>query len=137
LSAFLSAGRSVTFVLQKEQKDSYDTWFPTFLAALDVEERKLLDFMNSQRTDTVHREGTKTQSDVEMMPLTRYESEYRPNNISWMTAGTDGPPGIPPAQMGVLVHYFEIEGKKEKVIDTSERYLALLEKMARSFVTAR
>jgi hypothetical protein len=35
--------------------------------------------------------------------------------------------------MGVMVYYFEIEGMKEKVVDTCKRYLALLEKLVREF----
>jgi hypothetical protein len=38
LSAFLSAGRGVTFALQHEDKDMYDTWFPGWFAQRRVEE---------------------------------------------------------------------------------------------------
>ena len=129
LSAFLSAGRSVTLFLQYEQKASYDIWFMNWCRTLGEGERKLLEFSNAQRVAAVHKQAPEIQSDIEMMPLTKFEAEYKPNNISWMTSGCFGPPGIPTPEMGVMVYYFEIEGKKEKVIDICKQYLALLERL--------
>ena len=52
LSAFLSAGRSVTFVLQAEEKDKYDTWYRSWVQALPPEDRQVLALMNEQRVPT-------------------------------------------------------------------------------------
>ena len=133
LSAFLSAGRSVTLFLQCEQKGSYDVWYPNWYQALSEDERKLLKFSNAQRVAAVHKQGAETQSDIEMVSLTQFEAEYKPQSISWMTSGWFDRPGIPPTKMGVMVYYFEIEGTKEKAVDTCKRYLALLEKLVREF----
>ena len=46
LSAFLSAARSITFVLQSESKEAYDAWFPNWCDGLKTEERALLKSMN-------------------------------------------------------------------------------------------
>jgi hypothetical protein len=132
LSAFLSAGRSVTFALQSEEKASYDAWYSKWCQALGKDERELLRFMNDQRVAEVHVQGAKTQGDIEMVPLTQFESEYRPNSISWMVCGCDAP-GIPPPEMGIMVYYFEIKGKKENALNTCKRYLALLERLVREF----
>jgi hypothetical protein len=49
LSAFLSAARSVTFVLQVEEKDKYDSWFPDWFAKRTASERHALDLIKTQR----------------------------------------------------------------------------------------
>ena len=46
LSAFLSAARSVTLVLQKEQKAAYDAVFSIWKKGLSTEELTLLKFFN-------------------------------------------------------------------------------------------
>ena len=48
LSAFLSAGRSVTFAHQIEQKELYDAWFPSWLNHLSTSDRELLDAFNQE-----------------------------------------------------------------------------------------
>ena len=68
-----------------------------------------------------------------MVPLIRLETEYRPNNISWMVSGWFDSPGAPPPEMEIFVSYFEVDGKKEKVVDVCSRYLALLEKLTGEF----
>lgn len=133
LSAFLSAGRSVTLFLQCEQKASYDSWFPNWFKALSEDERKLLRFSNDQRVAAVHTHGAETQSAIEMVPLIRFETEYRPNNISWMVSGWFDSPGAPPTEMEIMVYHFEMDGKKEKAVDVCSRYLVLLEKLVRGF----
>jgi hypothetical protein len=91
--------------------------------------------MNAQRVAEVHVQGAKTEGDIEMVPLIQYETEHRPNNISWMVSGSDAP-GIPPSEMGLMVYYFEIDGKKENAVNSCKRYLALLEKLVREFQQA-
>jgi len=44
LSAFVSAARSVTFAMQKQDKDNYDRFWPGFVADLTGYERELLVF---------------------------------------------------------------------------------------------
>lgn len=57
LSALLSAGRSVTFALQVENKDGYDAWFPVWLEKQNQEDQDLFKFMNNQRVKEVHQGG--------------------------------------------------------------------------------
>jgi hypothetical protein len=49
LSAFLSAARSVTFVLQVEDKKHYDAWYPNWKNNLNNEDRALWEKMNEWR----------------------------------------------------------------------------------------
>ncbi len=119
--------------LRCEQKGSYDAWFPNWYQTLSEDERKLLKFGNAQRVAAVHKQGAETQSDIEMVPLTQFEPEYNPNSIRCVTCGWFDSPGIPPPEMGLMVYYFEIEGKKENAVNTCKRYLALLETLVREF----
>ena len=73
LSAFLSAGRSVTFVLRAEQADVYQQWYDGWQKALDAENRELLEFMNQQRIAEVHRRGADVQAEIEMVPVSELE----------------------------------------------------------------
>jgi hypothetical protein len=60
LSAFISAARSVPWVLQHEEKAKYDAWLPTWDATLTNEERELLKFTNERRVDETKRKGAET-----------------------------------------------------------------------------
>jgi hypothetical protein len=57
LSAFLSAARSVTLVLQKEEKQRYDAWFPKWFARRSKDERDVCNFMRDQRNVELHETG--------------------------------------------------------------------------------
>ena len=134
LSAFLSAARSVTWVLQSEQKESYDSWFPAWAEALREEERALFKFMNDQRVAEVHQQGTETYGDIEMVPLTRFD--WGPQGHPAYGAQWFGPPGIPPPEMGVRVYYFKASGDKENALESCRRYLEVLDKLVREFEAA-
>ena len=60
LSAFISAARSVPWVLQNEAKEKYGAWKPKWEAGLTNEERELLKFTNERRLDEVKRKGVAT-----------------------------------------------------------------------------
>jgi hypothetical protein len=137
LSAFLSAARSVDWVLRCEQKSrrkSYIAWYEKWQQNLTEDNRKLWDFMDTQRGDEVHKKGAETQGDVETVPLTLSDPDYRRDNITWMSSGWFDSPGTPPPEMELTVHYFKTEHKK--VVDTCKRYLALLEKLVQEFQQA-
>jgi clan AA aspartic protease (TIGR02281 family) len=54
LSAFVSAARSVPWVLQNEEKAKYDAWLPKWDDRLTNEERELLKFTNQRRIITLN-----------------------------------------------------------------------------------
>jgi len=68
-----------------------------------------------------------------MVPLTQFDREPRTHPAYAVSWEWFGPPGTPPPEMGVMVHYFESAGQKEKVIDKCARYLALLDRLVREF----
>ena len=62
LSAFLSAGRSVTLALQREEKDKYDAWFNDWKRDKCTEnERELMDHMVRQRNEALKRGEAETE----------------------------------------------------------------------------
>ncbi len=134
LSAFFSAARSVTFVLQSEEKAAYDAWFPGWHQALPDGDKELMDFMKNQRNTGQKQGGTKTNAEWEMVPVTqlRYE-DGRHANFSYFWAG---PPGMESPKVGRLVHYFEFNGSQADVITKCKEHTRLLERLVQDFVAA-
>lgn len=116
LSAFLSAARSVTFALQNEAKDQYDSWFRSWLEGLPEEDKKVLRFMNEQRVSEVHQEGAVTIRKQTAVPV-----KSHPGTQTWVWTYVDE-------------LYFEFEGAPLKVIDFCERYLLLLQRLVNDFL---
>jgi len=134
LSAFLAAGRSVTFALQFEQKPLYDGWYPGWRATLPPDDADLFDFMKAQRNTMLKEGEPKTDIAIEYIPVTelrRPPGTHPAYGFHWF-----GPPGVPPPSVGVKVHRFEVSGKKEEVLTVCRRYVNLLEALVASFVAA-
>ncbi len=131
LSAFLSAGRSVTFALQAEQKGPYDAWYPSWEQSLSERDCEVLRFMNSQRVAELKREGAEVYPVIEYVPVTELGLGNQSHPAYGITCW--GPPGVPPPTFGRKAHYFETGGTRREVIETCERYLELLEQLAREF----
>jgi hypothetical protein len=131
LSAFLSAARSVTFVLQAEQKEKYDTWFKQWRETLPNEENELLDYANEQRVQAVHRMGPQVEFSSEALSMPEF-----------LLAGArqgmrieihNGPLSNPPPQFQRLVRNFEIGGTKSEVAHVCEKYLAVVSNLVTAF----
>ena len=132
LSAFLSAGRSVTFALQFEQKPLYEGWYPVWRATLTPDDAELFDFIKAQRNTTLKEGEPKTDVAIEYIPVTKLRrppGTHPAYGLHWF-----GPPGVPPPSVGVKVHRFEVSGKKEEVLAVCRRYVNLLEALVASFV---
>ncbi len=132
LSAFLSAARSVTLMLQVEQKVEYDQWFASWKDSLSQQDKELLHFMNQQRRIVVHVGEVQLGADLQFVPVseirfdkTRSHPSY---GIHWF-----GPPGVPEPRIGRKVNFFEEAKPPAYVIDMCERYLALLKGTVQAF----
>jgi hypothetical protein len=131
LSAFLSAGRSVTFCLRVEQAGVYKQWLDGWEKALDGKDRELLKSMNQHRVAEVHKGGSNVQAEIEMVPVTRLEMEQGRDprySIFWYDS-----PGAPPLEIERKAHYFCGASGREEVIGTCQSYLGLLERLVRDF----
>jgi hypothetical protein len=72
LDAFLSAARSVTFVLKKEQKDKYNDWFePVWWKNLGKDNQDFLDDMKERRNAAEKEGDAGVITDWEDIPLWR------------------------------------------------------------------
>ena len=131
LSAFLSAGESVRYLLQNIDKKKYDECLSRLPEDTD---RDLLTFMNGQRRKEVHSEGAETTAELELIPdieLSRASLSSRGHPAYGVHFF--GPPGIRAAQIHRPVHYFA--GDETDLIAKCALYLGLLEKLLREFAT--
>ena len=133
LSAFLSAGRSVTFVLQAEAKDEYDAWFPGWQGGLSSEEQRLLGAMNRHRVSELHRTGADVRAELRYVPITEIRTKDRRHpayGFRWF-----GPPGTPAPTIGQVDHFVELVEGPEPVAESCRRFL-LLQRLVREFKRA-
>lgn len=131
LSAFLSAGRSVTLALQAEQKQKYDAWFPEWLDSLNDEEKILLGHFNDQRVATVHKTGATIAHRVETISALEYlmaASREGVNIELW-----PGVPGTPLPTFQKVVRSFTIGENVSEVAKACDVYAELLARLVADF----
>ena len=133
LSAFVSAGRSVTLALQSEHKQEYDSWFPAWLESLTDEECALLEQFNTHRIATIHKQGIEVSYQWEEMS----QSEFL---LAAATEGVNiqmfrGPPGIAAIRSQRPVRTFAASGNESQVTETASGYLRLLQRMVVEFAS--
>jgi hypothetical protein len=136
LSAFLGAARSVSFVLQKEEKQKYDAWFPSWKAALTSDETRLFKFMANQRTAEVKLTGAEKTSDLEQVLIRELPQENRSHPAYGYGVHDLSAPWTDPATVGIVVHYFTIDDSPQKVVDICALYLQLLERLVQDFINS-
>lgn len=131
LSAFLSAARSVSLVLQTEHKQKYDEWFLGWKESLPTDEQALLTNFNEQRVATVHRKGAEV----------AHRSEAISQSEFFLAAALEGaqvhiwtgPPGTPLPQFYRSVRSFNFDGEEAEVVQACGRYLAVVSDLVKSF----
>jgi hypothetical protein len=137
LSAFLSAGRSVTFVLQAEAKEAYDSWFFGWWDSLSIDEQRLLDMMNKQRVSELHRRGADVRAELRFVPITEIRTGDRRHpayGFHWFEPLE--PMGTHTQMIGHVEHFFELGDGPEPVADSCRRYYTLLERLVYEFKKA-
>jgi hypothetical protein len=124
LSAFLSAARSVTFVLQSEAKDAYDAWFEPWRAGLSDQQRELLTHLNSQRVSEVHRTGATMTSEVRYFAANELvqDGSRHPAHAGFFAA----PPGVSEPKIGIAEHLFTFGDTTTSVVETCTSCFTLL-----------
>ncbi len=133
LSAFLSAGRSVTLVLQSEQKAMYDAWFPSWKAALPQSDQEILDFFKEERNAESHNKGARITRDIEHISVTEIIPDHGLHPAYGYGVTWTAPVGTPPPTVGRAIHYFEIGGKAVEVSGACRGYLSILERVVHEF----
>jgi hypothetical protein len=118
LSAFLSAGRSVTFVLRKEVPANYLGWFEDWRAAQSNDDRELLAYMNEQRVREVHRTGAATLGpELKWVPA----AELHPRHVH-PSYGIQLSllPGTEPPKFGLPFRVFTEDGVGRKAVEACD-----------------
>jgi hypothetical protein len=133
LSAFISAARSVLWVLHHERKEEWENFEPGWKSRLTGDESKLLKFTNEQRIESVKKKGASTTVEFVMVPMIRLHGHRSvPAHLAQFgglfEAGN---------KIGVPVHHFDVEGTKTEVIELCNRYLRFLEKTIEEFLGAQ
>ena len=129
LSAFLSATRSVTFVLQAEDKGHYDALYPAWEAGLAEADLNLWRYMNDQRVAEVHQEGADVDTTWEWRPVPQVFG--MPGRALPARSFVVGSPGV---QAGVQIHRFRIGESAVDVRDACATYLDLLKWLVGKFL---
>jgi hypothetical protein len=137
-SAFLLTARSVPWVMQKEEREKYRVWSPTWEQKLTTEERKLLKLTNRLRIDETHRDGANTIVEWEEIAIHELlganldlERPHPSYHMHWSAQ-----PGVPSAKARRPAYYLEHEDGKAEVTAMCKQYLDYLEKLVREFLLA-
>jgi hypothetical protein len=146
-SAFISAARSVLWVLHHEEKEKWEAWEPAWKSTLNDEERKFLKFTNELRLDEVKRSGADKIVEWEDVAihelfsanfdLERQHPAYGMSRSSPSVALLRGEGDLSAAAtVRRRAYYLEQENGKEEVTALCERYLSFLDKVVREFEQA-
>ena len=133
LSAFLSAARSVTFVLQAEQRQAYQAWFPGWQNGLNPDEKQLFKFFNNQRIEEVHKLGADLIEEKEAIPVTELIPDDRLHPAYQYGVTESAPVGTPPSMVYRRFYYFKIQETRKRVTAWCQEYLTLLERLVQEF----
>lgn len=130
LSAFLSAARSVSFVLRKENPLTYEARRDEWLRSVESSRRVMVDFMRDQRNAAL-KEGTDAaEQDVDYVPIFRasgpsYRSPLPVIIQPWAFA--EG------ATIGVARYVLNLGGAERPAVEACRDYLAALELLIARF----
>jgi hypothetical protein len=156
LSAFLNAAYSLVQVLEvetkrwlkeraenkKQAKAAFQLWFEDWVKALPRDEHEVWVLMEAQRRDEVHVLGAETVKETKAIPLE--PPRDNPAVFYTLLAGATDlfaddawreelrRLGLPPwasAWREAQIHHFEVEGERRDVVETCQRYLALLDRL--------
>ncbi len=131
LSPLLSASRSITDPLESRR---YGQWYEAWRNGRTPREQELLEFMRAQRNAEVHRDGADVEVSVEFVPLTQIRQDRHGHpayGFHWW-----GPPGMPPPEVGINVHQFELGGTQVEASATCRDFVTVLAALVADFGAA-
>jgi hypothetical protein len=126
LSAFLAAAKSVTSIVEREDKGWLRSWEEQLTDADDALKKLATDMRN----DTVHEGRLETTSKEEVVPIPMTFDPYqihalRAYSLSLRQGG--GP------RTARKVHYIPLRGKEQEIVSICERYVELLARVVKDF----
>lgn len=132
LSAFLSAARSVTFVLENEEEAKYKEWRGSWPTLLTADEQKFADAMVEQRNIAQKQGGAPVAVNWEFVPIIQAKRDERGQpmyGLQWFGPATAAMP-----QVGQPVHSINLGDGDVEAVKTCERYLSILERLVANFL---
>jgi hypothetical protein len=139
-SAFIQAARSVSWVMQREERAKYDAWLPTWEKQLKPEDLKLLKFTTTLRNEEVKEGGRGPLVQLEevafneMLRIQGYDRASHPAHQQMPQQ--PALLGIKPVTVLHEKYYFEDEGERAEVMTVCREYLKYLEKFIAAFLSA-
>ena len=131
LSAFLSASRSITDLLENRQ---YRSWFEAWQNGRENRAKQLLQFMRIQRIAEVHSSGADILQDVQYIPISEIRSDSLGHPVyygfQWWA-----PPGTSSPTIGVTVREFKLGSTKVGALATCRDIVYELSELVRAFET--
>jgi hypothetical protein len=133
VSAFLSAARSVSLVLQAEARwgeEKYRPWYSAWEARHDAADRELLRLMNQQRRAEIHLTGASVTTTIEERPVFALRRPGAPSVSIQILFG------MPEAELpltAVVRHHVETVAGQVDLLDAGTRYLELLKELVQEF----
>jgi hypothetical protein len=131
LSAFVSAARSVPWVLKNEESKKYDAWIGTWEAQRTDAENALLKLTTKMRKTSVKEGHIEITIRSEGTPISVIPDPYqvhalRAHALSLRQGG--GPWTISD------VHYVELNGSEQEIVAVCEQYVDHLSKLVQDFI---
>jgi hypothetical protein len=131
-SAFIGAARSVTWIMQKEERDRYAAWEPRWKAQLSPEDQKLEKLTNRLRVDEVKHLGADISATVEEMSAGELMEE-----MGGQAAFLDSLyPGASKLKSSRPRFFFENDDGRADLLALCKQYLSYLESKVHSFLVA-
>lgn len=127
LSAFLSAAKSVTSIVERDD----EAWFRSWKAQLTETEDALKKLATDMRNDTVHEGRLRTTPRSEEVPIPMSPDPYQGNIARRAHALHLRQQGGPWTMREV--HYVEFQGTAREVVSVCEQYVQLLAKLIKDF----
>jgi hypothetical protein len=130
LHAFIGAARSVTWVLQSEEREKYDAWVGLWDAQKSKAEKALQELTNDMRLSAVKRGHVETiaRSEQVQIPidpnpyqihsLRAYALQLRQGGGPWTTKED---------------HFVEFDGTEREITTVCEQYFQFLERLVNDF----
>jgi len=129
-SAFVSAARSVTFVLQKEEKEKYDAWAPGWFDSRSEPEQLLIARFKQERTQALKLTGSELSGETVLIPVTRIPRSNTPFSVQMLWWGDS----VPEIGTRALKCRFAYDGAEVEAVPAAKEYLELLGRLVTDFV---
>src|SRR5262245_21150240 len=132
LSAFLSASRSITEPLNKSRK--YKPWYDAWHNQ-SPRDRELLELLREKRNAAVHhKKRAVVEVTQKFVPIIQLREQSR-GHPAYYGFHWSSPPGVPPPEIGVNVHYFKL-GDTQKASEKCRAIVTVLNALVADFAAA-